>query len=102
MSPLFVDTGFYLALLSPRDVWDTRAVELSHQVHRLQSDSEVRIVELTRGLFQRGFDLFKRRPDKDWSVTDCVSFVVMDDLGLREVLGADHHFEQAGFTVLLK
>lgn len=133
MNPLFVDTGFYLALLSPRDVWHTRAVELSHQihqplvltdltlvelgnacsslrdrglyaqlVHRLQSDSEVRIIELTRGLFQRGFDLFKRRPDKAWSLTDCVSFVVMDDLGLREVLGADHHFEQAGFTVLLE
>jgi uncharacterized protein len=48
------------------------------------------------------FDLFNHRPDKDWSLTDCVSFVVMDDMGLREALSPDHHFEQAGFAILLK
>ena len=68
MNSLFVDTGFYLALLSPRDVWHTRAVELSHQIHQ------------------------------PLVLTD----LILVDLGLREVLGADHHFEQAGFTVLLK
>jgi predicted nucleic acid-binding protein len=53
-------------------------------------------------LFERGLSLYSRRPDKDWSLTDCISFVVMEEHGLRDVLTADHHFQQAGFTILLK
>jgi len=45
--------------------------------------------------------LYARRADKDWSVTDCVSFVVMEEHGLKEALTADHHFAQAGFHTLL-
>lgn len=41
-------------------------------------------------------------PDKDWSLTDCISFVVMKDLKITEALTGDHHFEQAGFVALLK
>ena len=46
--------------------------------------------------------LFAERPDKDWSLTDCISFVVMQEQGICEALTADHHFEQAGFVALLK
>lgn len=42
------------------------------------------------------------RRDKDWPVTDCISFVVMEDESIRDALTGDHHFEQAGFTALLK
>ena len=52
--------------------------------------------------FARGFDLYARRPDKSWSLTDCISFVVMTDRGLTEALTGDHHFEQAGFRALLR
>jgi predicted nucleic acid-binding protein len=45
--------------------------------------------------------LFEERPDKSWSLTDCLSFVVMQERGLRNALTADHHFEQAGFRALL-
>jgi len=50
----------------------------------------------------RGLALYISRPDKDWSLTDCISFVVMKERGLTGALTADHHFEQAGFVALLK
>jgi hypothetical protein len=50
---------------------------------------------------QCGLDLFADRPDKNWSLTDCVSFVVMHGEGLTEALTGDNHFEQAGFKALL-
>jgi predicted nucleic acid-binding protein len=53
-------------------------------------------------LFQRGVDLFEQRPDKEWSLTDCISFIVMGDEDLTEALTGDRHFEQAGFVPLLK
>ena len=52
-------------------------------------------------LFARGMDLYRSRHDKDWSLTDCISFVVMADEGLAEALTGDRHFEQAGFKALL-
>jgi predicted nucleic acid-binding protein len=52
--------------------------------------------------FRRGTDLYRLRPDKGWSLTDCISFEVMKRMGLREALTGDHHFEQAGFVALLK
>jgi predicted nucleic acid-binding protein len=47
-------------------------------------------------------DLYASRFDKAWSLTDCISFVVMEQQGIREALTGDHHFEQAGFVALLK
>ena len=44
---------------------------------------------------------YRSRRDKEWSLTDCISFVVMEDEGLREALTGDRHFEQAGFVALL-
>ena len=52
-------------------------------------------------LFARGMDLYRSRSDKEWSLTDCISFVVMADEGLNEALTGDRHFEQAGFKALL-
>ena len=56
----------------------------------------------SHSLFQEGVQLYNARPDKDWSLTDCISFVVMQEHGLTDALTGDHHFEQAGFTALLK
>ena len=46
--------------------------------------------------------LHRDRSDKKWSLTDCVSFVLMQRRGVRRALAYDHHFEQAGFEPLLR
>jgi uncharacterized protein len=67
----------------------------------LPRDSRVEIVRLTPELLERGVTLFRSRADKNWPLTDCISFVVMERHGLSEALTADRHFEQAGFKSLL-
>jgi uncharacterized protein len=60
------------------------------------------VVPTTDEWFSRGLALYQSRPDKNWSLTDCISFLVMKEMEIQEALTADHHFEQAGFTALLK
>ena len=67
----------------------------------LRNDRRVTIVPPTARLFDRGLDLYARRSDKDWSLTDCISFLVMERTGLNDALSCDHHFEQAGFKIIL-
>jgi len=69
---------------------------------QLRADPDVVIVEANRGLFDQGVSLYGDRADKSWSLTDCISFIVMRDWNLTEALTADRHFEQAGFVALLK
>jgi predicted nucleic acid-binding protein len=71
-------------------------------VRDLLGDEAVTVVPAERTLFDRGLDLYEKRPDKSWSLTDCTSFVVMEREKISQALTADHHFEQAGFVVLLK
>lgn len=69
-------------------------------IRRLQSRPNVTVVPPTDDLFTAGLTLYESRPDKDWSLTDCVSFVVMERQGVAEVLTGDRHFAQAGFRPL--
>src|SRR5262245_34557269 len=59
-----------------------------------KADANTIVVESTHELWARGVELYLRRKDKQWSLIDCISFVVMDERGLGEALAADHHFEQ--------
>jgi uncharacterized protein len=61
----------------------------------------LQVVPADDSMLNRALDLFANRTDKQWSLTDCMSFVVMQDQGLHEALTTDHHFEQAGFVSLL-
>jgi predicted nucleic acid-binding protein len=67
----------------------------------LDADANVTIVPASEELFRRGVELYRQRPDKDWPLTDCLTFVVMNDAGSIEALTGDHHFRQAGFQTLL-
>lgn len=60
------------------------------------------VVPASREVLDRALELYHRHADKAWTLTDCVSFVTMRDRRLVEALTQDHHFEQAGFSVLLK
>jgi predicted nucleic acid-binding protein len=70
-------------------------------VRSLRSDPDTIVVPASSELIERGFELFSQRADKEWSLTDCISFVVMDERGIASALTSDAHFEQAGFTKLL-
>lgn len=67
----------------------------------LQEDPDVEIIPISENLFNRAFELFRERKDKEWGLTDCISFIVMKDRGLMKALTTDEHFKQAGFQVLL-
>jgi predicted nucleic acid-binding protein len=68
----------------------------------LRADPHTLILPASADLFVHGVDLFRARPDQEWSLTDCISFVVMTERGITDALTADHHFEQAGFRALLR
>ena len=64
----------------------------------LDRDSATRVIANSDELFDKDRLLYERRPDKEWSLTDCISFVVMGQEGLHEALTNDHHFTQAGYV----
>ncbi|MGC8542277.1 MAG: type II toxin-antitoxin system VapC family toxin [Phycisphaerae bacterium] len=132
MTARFADTSYFLAILVPNDENHAAAVKLADWAGRLVttdwilvetgnflapqcsrrvftqfvrtivSETRATIVQASSELLTRGIALYESRPDKDWSLTDCISFIVMRDANLTDALTADHHFTQAGFTVLLK
>ena len=63
---------------------------------RIRHDPRIEVVPCSGELSASALRLFTDRSDKDWSLTDCLSFVVMGRRNIREALTADHHFEQAG------
>lgn len=129
----FVDTGFFIALVSRRDQLHRRAIALSTGLRgrllttepvllevgnslarastrrlatlllqSVRSNPNIEIVPLSPELFAQAIGLYTSRRDKEWGLTDCVSFVVMQQRGISEALAADQHFVQAGFHALLR
>ena len=98
----FVTTEFVLleladALARPGDRLEFLAVR-----DAVIGDDHFHVVPASTGLLDRGLQLYRARTDKEWSLTDCISFVVMTEKGISEALTGDRHFEQAGFHALLK
>lgn len=70
-------------------------------VRDVVEDQNIEVVPHTRDSLLAGLALYEARPDKGYSLTDCVSMLAMRERGVSEVLTHDHHFEQEGFTILL-
>ena len=82
------------------DTWlRNRAVET---VREILSDPAVYVIPQSHESFLSGFDLYAARPDKGYSLTDCISMQIMRRQGLTDALTNDRHFEQEGFRALFR
>lgn len=68
----------------------------------LQDAPMANVLPATANIYERGISLYRKRPDKFWTLSDCISFLVMQEQTIKEALTGDKHFEQAGFIALLK
>ena len=79
-----------------------RRLFAAQMVRTLEDDPGVEIVPQTDAQFRAAVERYATRPDQRWSLTDCASFLVMEERGISEALAYDRDFEQAGFTALLR
>ena len=86
----------YAALGQP---FRQRAVQV---VRSLQDNVDVEVVPQTDAQFAAALTLYAQRPDKEWGITDCASFLTMQERGITEALAYDDHFYQASFIPLLR
>lgn len=131
MSALFADTFYWIALTNPLDTAHDRAQEFKNHivtteevlieylnffaaagahvrrkaslvVETIFREPLVRLIPQSPESFRAGFALYRDRPDKGYSLTDCISMTTMRREGLTEVLTNDRHFEQEGFRALFR
>lgn len=74
----------------------------ANSIGYLRDSPGVKIIPQSSEQFDRAVQLYRERVDKQWSLTDCSSFLLMTELNITEALAHDRHFEQAGFRVLLR
>ena len=75
-----------------------KGVQLLDRIGREQG---YHLSSISDSLLAEATGLYRERSDKDWGLTDCISFVLMQQHGVSEALTADQHFAQAGFKALL-
>jgi predicted nucleic acid-binding protein len=102
LQAMLVTTAWVLTELADAMSAPANRLEFIATLDDLRNHPQVKILPPDPALVDDGVQLFASRPDKDWSLTDCISFVVMHKEGIAEALTGDHHFEQAGFQALLK
>ncbi|HVM50019.1 MAG TPA: PIN domain-containing protein [Candidatus Acidoferrum sp.] len=85
------------ALSRPKERPATHAL-----IQYARSEAGCELVHASSALFEAGLRLHNERPDMEWSLTNCISFVLMKEHSVRRALAYDHHLEQAGFEALLR
>ncbi len=103
-------------LRTAKEVWTTEAILIEignalsavHRqtavrfIHQCYTTPNIQVVPVDTGLLKRALHLYDERPDKEWGLTDCISFVVMSDQHLTDAMTTDQHFIQAGFRALMR
>ena len=87
-------SGVALARVATRGLFTTILEDL-------RNDPDATVILPSVEWFNAGLNLYQERKDKNWSLTDCISFEVMRRHGIEEALTGDRHFVQAGFKALL-
>jgi uncharacterized protein len=90
----------YLSFFSTASAQSRR--QAAEGVERLLASSAIRVIPQSRDSFLAGLQLYRARPDKGYSLVDCISMQTMRKEGLMEVLTNDRHFEQEGFQALFR
>jgi predicted nucleic acid-binding protein len=75
--------------------------EAVNLIHDLHADPTITVHPSSRQTFLSGFALYQARPDKGYSLTDCISMERMRAEGVSDILTHDNHFTQEGFAILL-
>lgn len=101
LSGRLVTTEFILLEVADALAAASEREKFISMLDRIRANPTIIVVPASSKLLARGLELYRERPDKDWSLTDCISFVVMTQRGITEALTGDHHFRQAGFMPLL-
>ena len=104
MTAVFADTPYWIAIFLPNDSWakaarsgdssygeQTRLLACKF-VREILDDLDIEVVEQPHQSFLGGLALYERRPDKQYSLTDCISMNLMKRKGISEVLTNDRHF----------
>lgn len=92
---ILIEIGNSLAKANTRKA----AIEM---LETIEADETITTVAITEELYADAFKLFNSRLDKEWELTDCISFIVMKRFGITEALTTDRDFEQAGFKPLMR
>lgn len=79
------------------DILRGKVIELYQNI---LDEPNIQLIAYNQELRQAGIELYQKRPDKGYSLTDCISMVIMKKLNISEVLTNDKHFSQEGFTIL--
>lgn len=70
-------------------------------INNLRMSEIIKVIPISQDLLLQGWDFYMRRPDKEWGLTDCTSFVIMHNEGITTAFTSDRHFIQAEFQILL-
>jgi len=75
---------------------------VSQRAREILRNKNIQVITHTRAVFIEGLDLYANRLDKGYSLTDCMSMIIMDRLKISEILTHDKHFTQEGFLILFQ